>query len=131
MLEQLPTEIPQMALSHGQARWVLMHTGPRMGSEETLDAYLKFLRRNGVPFPADQLDRGRGVNVSYSYDHLMELALALFMRSQDILKGDVVALLSEQRAQFREIFHRASAAFIWTSACLTYSPECLRHSSRS
>ena len=71
-------QIDRLALSHGQARWVLDYLGLHAGEDvQTFDAYIKSLRRDGVPFARDELGVGPGHNLKYRYSHLMELAVAL------------------------------------------------------
>ncbi len=94
------------SLTHGQAAWVLWHAFSYQGSgpNQTFDAYLKYLRRNGVPFDAAELGRGAGHNVAYGYEHLMEVAFALALKAQGILKTDVVKLLAELRPELRPLY---------------------------
>ena len=74
--------INAIALSHGQARWVLWHLGMRVGDDDAkFDSWLKYVRRMGVPFWPDELGHGTGINVIYRYHHLMELAVALALRA--------------------------------------------------
>ncbi len=94
------------SLTHGQAVWVLWHAFFYQGSgpDQTFDAYLKYLRRNGVPFGAAELGRGAGHNVAYGYEHLMEVAFALELKAQGILKTDVVKLLADLRPELRPLY---------------------------
>jgi hypothetical protein len=97
-----------IALSHGQARWLLRMLRLRTGdTEATFDAYLKSLRRDGIPFAPDELGSGAGTNLVYRYEHLMELALALMLRGYGILSRDIVKLLAEDRDVLRRQFVRA------------------------
>jgi hypothetical protein len=99
-----------IALGHGQARWVLAHLNLRTGADDaTFDAYLKSLRRDGVPFAKEEQGVGTGHTLTYRYEHLMELAVALALRAQAILPRDVVALLAERRAVLRRLYRRAYA----------------------
>ena len=98
-------EIHDIDLSHGQAEWVLWHTLAGARELETaFDAYLKFLRREGMPFSAGELGKGRGQNVRYNYFHLMELAVALVLRQQSIPRSDLKRLLATRRKQLRPIY---------------------------
>lgn len=104
----VPNDVAQIALSHGQAKWLLSDVLHLVdGSASAFDAYLKFLRRNGVPFAANEMPGAPGTNVVYRYHHLMELALALVLRRQAILKGDVVKLLVTMRDDLHPLFLRA------------------------
>jgi|SRR5580692_5632370 hypothetical protein len=100
--------IDQLALSHGQARWVLSNLGLHAGDDEpTFDSYIKSLRRDGVPFAPDELGVGAGHNLKYRYPHLMELAVSLALRTQGILSRHFVGLLAQHRSTFRPIYRRA------------------------
>jgi hypothetical protein len=100
--------IDRLTLSHGQARWVLSELGLHAGEDEpTFDAYLKSLRRDGVPFAPDELGVGAGHNLPYRYPHLMELAVALALRTQGILSRHIVGLLSQYRLILRSHYRRA------------------------
>jgi hypothetical protein len=100
--------IDLLALSHGQARWVLdllgLHAG---GDAQTFDAYIKSLRRDGVPFARDELGVGPGHNLKYRYPHMMELAVALALRTQGVLSRDIVGLLAFHRTLLRSHYRRA------------------------
>jgi len=108
MNRRTANDIDRISLSHGQARWVLQHVFD-FGeySDATLDSYLKFLRRNGVPFAQGETPGGPGVNVEYRYEHVMELAVALALRRQSVLKKDTVALLVQLRDKLRPLYRRA------------------------
>lgn len=107
-MEQDLLRINRLALSHGQARWVLSSLGLHAGEDEpTFDAYIKSLRRDGVPFARDELGVGAGHNLTYRYPHLMELAVALALRTQGILSRHIVALLAQYRLILRSHYRRA------------------------
>src|SRR5580700_1997343 len=98
--------IDRLALSHGQARWLLSYLGLHAGEDEqTFDSYIKSLRRDGVPFAGAELGVGAGHNLKYEYPHLMELAVAL--RTQGILSRHIVGLLAEGRSVLRSYYRRA------------------------
>ena len=100
--------LDRISLSHGQVRWLLRHLFD-LGedSDATFDAYLKFLRRHGVPFAKGETPGSPGVNVVYDYEHIMELAVALALRRQAILKKDTVGLLVRLRDELRPLYPRA------------------------
>jgi hypothetical protein len=60
-----------------------------------------------VPFYPDELGRGAGINVVYRYHHVMELAVALALRTQGILPGDVLGVLARDRQQLRPLYYQA------------------------
>jgi hypothetical protein len=99
--------LSSIALSHGQTRWLMNCLDLSDGDEGAFNSYMKFLRRNGVPFSKGETPGGPGTNVSYDYYHLMELALALTLHRQAILKRDVVGLLVSMRKELRPLFQRA------------------------
>jgi hypothetical protein len=102
------SQIDRLALSHGQARWVLGMLGLHAGEDEpTFDAYIKSLRRDGVPFAQGELGVGAGHNITYRYPNLMELAVALALRTQGILSRHIVALLAQYRSILRSHYRRA------------------------
>jgi hypothetical protein len=100
--------IHDLALNHGQARWVLQHLGLRVGDDAArLDSWLKYARRMGVPFWPNELGGGTGTNVIYRYWHMMELAVALALRAQGVLPGDLLTLLVQNRELLRRLYARA------------------------
>jgi hypothetical protein len=100
--------IDLLALSHGQARWVLSYLGLHAGEDEpTFDSYIKSLRRDGVPFAPDELGVGAGHNLTYRYSHLMELAVALALRTQGVLSRHIVGLLAQYRSILRSHYRQA------------------------
>ena len=102
MIDNRNLLLDQLALSHGQVRRVLAQLGLRSGdSEAQFDAWLKYVRRQGVPFYPNELGRGAGVNVTYRFYHVMELAVALALRTQGILPLDLLTLLMRQRPVLR------------------------------
>mgnify|MGYP006295843265 FL=1 len=97
-----------IALSHGQARWLLKHFNLSSGeTDQAFDALLKSLRRDGVPFGPDELGGGAGNNVIYKFEHLMELALAMTLRTQGIISRDIVRLIPDHRKKLRGFFIKA------------------------
>ena len=108
MIDDRNLLLDRMALSHGQVRRVLAQLGLRSGdSEAQFDAWLKYVRRQGVPFYPNELGRGAGVNVTYRFYHVMELAVALALRTQGILPLDLLTLLMRQRPVLRPLYHQA------------------------
>jgi hypothetical protein len=102
--------VPAIALSHGQALWVLASMGFRTGDTPTaFTSYIMGLRRAGLPFGPNELGGGAGHNVTYRFEHMMELAVALALRAQAILPRDIVSLLAERRDQLRQFYRQAWA----------------------
>ena len=110
MVARLRSEtVPPLALRHGQALWVMRELFPGLPgvAGPTLDSYIKYLRREGVPFAAEELGVGTGQTVTYRYEQLMELAVALTLRTQGVLAQDIPHLLSEFRTELRRIYRIA------------------------
>jgi hypothetical protein len=80
---------------------------PAVANPAVFDAWLKHLRREGLPFAPEELGRGPGVNVTYRYAHIMELAVAVAPRAQAVLPGDLVRLLIGHRAELWPLYRRA------------------------
>ena len=102
-------DVDEIALTHGPARWVLWHAFHGTGAEEeaSFDAYLKYLRRHGVPFRQEELAGQPGLTVTYRFEHLMEVALALALKRQGILRVDVVRVIAACRDELRPLFRQA------------------------
>jgi len=104
----MTSDVPKFALTHGQAVWVLSNMGFRTGdSRSAFNSYIKHLRRAGLPFAKDEIGVGAGHNVIYRYEHLMELAVALALRTQAILSRDIIEILAAQRTKLRPIYRKA------------------------
>jgi hypothetical protein len=99
---------PRLALTHGQTLWLLSEIGLREGvSASTFNHYIKSLRKLGVPF-----ERGKGQargrrHVTYEFEELMELALALLLRVYWTLPDAIVAGLRDFRKELLPIYRRA------------------------
>ena len=100
--------IPQLALSHGQVIWLLTELGLRQGvSKSTFNHYVKSLRRLGIPFERRKGESHRGPAVTYNFEDLMELTLALLLRVYGILPDVVTTGLLSFRNDLRPIYRRA------------------------
>ena len=109
MIEDEPT-LAQISLSHGQARWVMRHFNMSVSeTDASFDSLLKSLRLAGIPFAPAETGRGTGHNVTYRFEHLMELALALAFRTQGILARDLVMLIAQNRDTLRTFFRRSKS----------------------
>ena len=99
-----------LALLHGQAKWVLWHLFRTVdGPDATFDSTIKFYRRNGLPFDEKELGVGAGTNLVYRYEHVMELAVALCLKNQGVIKTDIVKVLAKERTTLRPLYRRAYA----------------------
>ena len=115
--------IPRLALTHGQTIWLMGDIGLRQGvSLSTFNYYVKSLRRLGIPF-----EKGKGQtegrrHVTYDFEELMELTLALLLRVYGWLPDDVAAGLRDFREDLRPIYrlaYRDSLSRIHPSARLS------------
>ena len=90
-------------LSHGAAVWVLSELGFQGDvTRATFNEYMKSLRKLGLPF-----SRATGHRAFYSFDHLMELSLALSLRVYNTLPDAIVPEIIRHRAALTEAYHRA------------------------
>jgi len=100
--------IPHVALRHGQTLRLMTELGVHEGvSTSTFNYYIKSLRKLGVPF-----EKGKGQSegrrhVTYDFNELMELTIALLLRVYGTLPDDVVAGIRKFRAELRPIYRRA------------------------
>jgi hypothetical protein len=98
------TEIPKLNLSHGQVLWALSHGMP--ASRDTVDQ-VRYLRLLEVPFGTDDLRVGSGNRISYRFEHLVELGLALFGLRRGLKPKDIAGMLVKNRAQLRQLYRQA------------------------
>lgn len=100
--------VPRLALTHGQTVWLLGELGLRQDvSTSTFNYYIKSLRKLGIPF-----EKGKGQSeghrhVTYDFEELMELTVALLLRVYGWLPDDVVAGLRNYRDDLRPIYRQA------------------------
>lgn len=100
--------VPRLALTHGQTIWLMGELGLRQQvSGSTFNYYIKSLRQLGIPF-----EKGKGQSeghrhVTYDFEELMELTVALLLRVYGTLPDTVVAGLRSFREDLRPIYRRA------------------------
>ena len=100
--------VPKLALTHGQVMWLLTELGLRGGvSQSTFNHYVKSLRRLGIPFARRKDTSERGPGVTYNFEDLMELTLALLLRVYGTLPDVVTDGLRSFRADLRPIYRQA------------------------
>jgi hypothetical protein len=100
--------VPQLALTHGQVIWLLTELGLRgRVSKSTFNHYVKSLRRLGIPFARRKGESQRGPAVTYDFEDLMELTLALLLRVYGTLPDVVTDGLRSFRADLRPIYRQA------------------------
>lgn len=100
--------VPDVQLTHGRAVWVLTAMGFNAGvTPITFNHYIKSLRVLGVPFSRNEMGSGVGRPVRYSYNHLMELCLALTLRIYGALPDPVLLEIIRYRLELYELYRRA------------------------
>jgi len=99
--------LSEIALTHGRALWVLRQLGFGQGAESTFNYYVKSLRKLGVPFAPGESKKWEGRLAFYSYEHLVELSLALTLRTYGILPDAVLGGLVRYRSNLHAIYHEA------------------------
>ena len=107
LAEMKAEPVPELALSHGQTLWLTDQLGLRHDiSASTFNHYIKSLRKLGVPF-----DKGKGQSegrrpVTYDFEDLMELTIALLLRVYGTLPDTVVAGLRHFRPELRPMYRQ-------------------------
>lgn len=100
--------VPDLQLAHGRAVWVLGRMGFAAGvTPGTFNHYVKSLRKLGVPFAHGEISTGTGKPVRYSFNHLMELCLALTLRIYGTLPDPVLDGLLRFRHELYGLYRRA------------------------
>ena len=106
--ESLPTELPNIALRHGEAIWLLTKLGFRgNAAQSTFHEYIKSLRKLGAPFKPGEVGFARRGLANYSYYHLMELSLVLSLRVYNAVPDSVLLKIIRHRAMLRDCYRRA------------------------
>jgi hypothetical protein len=107
--DELPDRLPDIELHHGRAIWVLAKLGFRgAASESTFKEYIKSLRKLGLPFEREQVVRKRrGRLKRYSYHHLMELALVLYLRVYHVVPDSVIVKVIRYRKNLHRHYREA------------------------
>ena len=92
--------VPDIGLTHGRAVWVLETLGFSTGiGDAAFHHYIKSLRKLGIPFRRGEPGLSGGKLARYSYNHLMELGVALTLRVYGSLPDAVAEGLIESRKQ--------------------------------
>ena len=112
---RLPTKVrvtselvPDVQLTHGKAVWVLAAIGFSAGvTPITFNHYIKSLRVLGVPFDRSEMGTGVGRPVRYSYNHLMELCVALTLRVYGALPDPILLGIIHYRHELYKLYRRA------------------------
>jgi hypothetical protein len=110
----------RIALTHGQALWVLRELGFSEGSSAaTFNDYIKSLRKLGSPFERGKLGFKRRGLANYTYYHLMELALVLTVRVYYVVPDAVLREIVRHREQLYQLYRRAHTAHSKAAAPIT------------
>jgi hypothetical protein len=101
---------PALALTHGQAMWLMTELGLRGGvSGSTFNSYIKSLRRLGIPFETGKAQSKGHRHVTYDFEELMELTVALLLRVYGTVPDAVLVGLrnfrNDRRPIYRQAFH--------------------------
>jgi hypothetical protein len=100
--------IPRLALTHGQTIWFMTELGLHHGvSTSTFNYYIKSLRKLGIPFEKGKGQSDGHRHVTYDFEELMELTVALLLRVYGTLPDTVVAGLRKFRNDLRPIYRQA------------------------
>jgi len=98
------SQIPRLQLTHGQVAWSLC--GGQPPDKRTLDA-LRYLRQLGVPFTKDELGVGRGNRLTYTFDHLVECAVAMYAIRRATKPSQAAQFLVLERNALRKMYREA------------------------
>ncbi|MGN6097474.1 MAG: hypothetical protein ACTHP8_14690 [Bosea sp. (in: a-proteobacteria)] len=123
-------DVPDLALTHGQAIRLMSELGLREGvTDSTFNYYVKSLHKLGIPFGRGQGQRQGQHHVTYAFEDLMELTVALLLRVYGTLPDTIVAGLRDFREELRPIYRQAyrdSVRHAFPPAYLsTASADCL------
>lgn len=100
--------VPALALTHGQAVWLMTRLGLDQGvSIGTFNYYIKSLRKLGIPFEKGKGQSEGHTHVTYDLEELMELAVALLLRVYGTLPDAISEGLRGYRDQLRPIYRQA------------------------
>jgi hypothetical protein len=104
--------VPDLALTHAQTLWVLENMGFSAGiPTATFNHYIKSLRKLGTPFAYGKAETRGGRRAYYSYNHLMELCLALSLRVYGAIPDRILAGIIEFREELYALYRRAYIEF--------------------
>ena len=99
--------VPELSFSHGQTLWLMDHLGLRHDiSASTFNHYVKSLRKLGVPFDKGKGQSGGRRPVTYDFEDLMELTIALILRVYGTLPDTIVTGFRQFRAELRPMYRQ-------------------------
>jgi hypothetical protein len=103
----LPRELPDVVLHHGQAVWLLTELGFQgRTSKSTFKEYIKSLRKFGTPFEARTIGMARRGLANYKYHHLMELALVLTLRVYQVGPESILTGIIRHRRSLHRLYRK-------------------------
>lgn len=103
-----PVAEGKIALSHGSVVWVLSELGFKGGaSRATFNSYIKSLRKLGIPFFTAELGLRPNQPAVYSYEHIMEISVALAMRFYFAIPDVVLQGLKRWRPRLYPLYRAA------------------------
>jgi hypothetical protein len=101
-------ELLGMGVTHGQTLWILSQLGFDVGmTRKSFNYYVKSLRRLGTPFPRGETGLNPRRLAIYSFNHIMELSVALSLRIYAILPDLVLGGLIRFRNDLYVSYRRA------------------------
>jgi hypothetical protein len=96
-----------LGLTHGQTLWLMGELGLCQGVRpSTFNSYIKSLRKIGIPFERGKEPRSHR-HVTYDFEELMELTLALLLRVYNWLPDSVANGLRSSRDELRPLYRQA------------------------
>ena len=96
--------LPKLSLSHGQVLYALTRG---QEADEILIDQLRYLRQLGVPFDKSELGSGRGNRISYQFEHLVELGVAVFALRRGLKPREVAEYLTKHKGELRKKYRKA------------------------
>jgi hypothetical protein len=101
-------KLQTMEMTHGQTLWILSEFGFDAGATpKTFNYYITSLRRLGIPFLRGESGLKSGRLAKYSFNHLMELNVALSLRVYAILPDIVLGGLILYRKELYEYYRKS------------------------
>ena len=99
--------VPTLQLTHGQVAWALC--SGQNPDRRTLDA-LRYLRQLGVPFTEEEQGTGRGNRLTYTFDHLIECAVAMYAIRRGMKPRQGADFLVGERKTLRKLYRSTFAS---------------------
>jgi len=100
----MATSLPQLSLSHGQ---VLSALSAGLPVSQMLVDELRYLRQLGVPFKESELGGGRGNQIRYRFEHLIEVGVAVFALRHGMRPREIAGYLKKYRKYLRQAYRKA------------------------